>query len=752
MAQDSTLPVTQSTVDYEAMYGEMYPDQKGASPNKALSEFEKQFDEWYPEEQKPEEPGLVEKGIRTLTGTLVDDPIPTTRMATTITGGVTGGIIGSRVPPAPGHLGLFINPFTAGSLFSALGVTAGVVAPEYTMELAESMGIVNSGFRDKHGLPPDELKMLVEGEIVLDLVTGGTFTVGQLAGRKLAQKLSGVTKESLKLSEKLAAKGQHLMPVHFGGKTIAKGHVAVLGRFPFIGSVIRERGQEVATKLSSTIRNIPSRIAPLRGFNEISEKIFTDGTTLFREMSKKFSKQYDEVFKEAEIAGVVVKPEITIARAKNIIQRITDLSPTQMKENPSAGKVLEIVKKFLDDDILTLEGKVKDYKVFDKISANSSPQEINKAFTEFSKGKVAVAGQSLRQMDGLLGKIDQELASFEPGQKKYAMKLLQELKLAGKMDVISNLRGEGAEEIAKRFLKIDKDFSHTMASVFETATAKRFGTVTSKGLKGMTFDEATRQNVDKVAKFVIDLESPQSIEELSRLLKPETFKEVTAEVLNTAIRKSIKKLDNGATAIDADAFIKGLAINMPTSPKHKVIKKMLEKSGNALSMADLGEIAKAAILVSRTEIPDVSSFITRRITLGGARSLITTFLPGMAAAGGAAAVPGMRTLVGGLMFLGGTRTVSKIISDPRNARLLRSVINSEATDVVRRKAWTQLIRLGASVSFSEEDSIYRDEGVPKVDFDDQGNAFSIDWAKKQMKQAGEEFIEAVESMTIANEE
>lgn len=104
------------------------------------------------------------------------------------------------------------------------------------------------------------------------------------------------------------------------------------------------------------------------------------------------------------------------------------------------------------------------------------------------------------------------------------------------------------------------------------------------------------------------------------------------------------------------------------------------------------------------------------------------------------------------MFLGGTRTVSKIISDPRNARLLRSVINSEATDVVRRKAWTQLIRLGASVSFSEEDSIYRDEGVPKVDFDDQGNAFSIDWAKKQMKQAGEEFIEAVESMTIANEE
>lgn len=743
MAQDPTLPVTQPSVDYEAEFDQMYPDQ--------TVDYEAEFDELFPEEQKPEEPGLFEQGVRRLTGTDVEDPIGTTRMGAGVAGAITGAVIGSRVPPAPGPLGVVINPFVAGGLFSALGVIAGNVAPEYTMEAAEYFGVVDKGFRDENGLDPQSLRTVVEGEILLDLVTGGAFAVGQLAARKSSQLISGVTKEKLKISEKLSAKGIHLMPVQFGNKTIAKGYVAVLGRFPLIGSPIRKAGQKIADKLTKNIQNIPSRFSSLRGFNEVSEQIFTDATSLFKEMSETFSKRYEDIYSKADSIGVYVRPEITVTRAKNVIKRIAGLTPAQFKENPNAGEVLEVVKKFLSDDILSIEGKTKSYKVFENLTVGSSKEEIDQAFKLFDQGQTVFAGQSLRQMDGLLGKIDQKLSSFEPGQKKFAMGLLQELKIAAKTDVISNLKGEGAEEIGEQFLKIDKDFSHTMASVFETASAKRFGTVSRKGLKGATFDKATKQNIDKLAQFVIDMKSPQSIEELSRLVQPKTFKAITAGVLDDVIQKATKTLDDGTQKFEADKFIKNLGLDSPNSPKYKVIKKMLEKSGNPLTMEELQLLGKGATYIAETEVPNVSSFVTRRVTLGGIRSLITTFLPFTAGAAAASGF-GVSTLMTGLTFLGGSRLISKIISDPSNARLLKSVINEEASLVTKRKAWTQLIRLGASVSFSEQDSFYREEGVPKVDFDDQGTPFSIDEAKKKMKQAGEEFIEAVESMTTANEE
>jgi hypothetical protein len=742
MAQDPTLPVTEPTVDYEAEFDQMFPDQ--------TVDYEAEFDEMFPEEQKPEEPGLFEQGVRRLTGTDVEDPISTTRMGAGVAGAITGAVIGSRVPPAPGPLGVVINPLVAGGLFSALGVIAGNVAPEYTMEAAEYFGVVDKGFRDENGLDPQSLRTVVEGEILLDLVTGGTFAVGQLAARKGSQFISGVTKEKIKVSEKLSARGIHLMPVQFGNKTIAKGYVAVLGRFPLIGSPIRKQGQKIADNITKNIQNIPSRFSSLRGFNEVSEQIFTDATSLFKEMSETFSKRYEDIYSKADSIGVYVRPEITVTRAKNVIKRIAGLTPAQFKENPNAGEVLEVVKKFLSDDILSIEGKTKSYKVFENLTAGSSKEEIDQAFKLFDQGQTVFAGQSLRQMDGLLGKIDQKLSSFEPGQKKFAMGLLQELKIAAKTDVISNLKGEGAEEIGEQFLKIDKDFSHTMASVFETANAKRFGSVSRKGLKGATFDKATTQNIDKLAQFVIDMKSPQSIEELSRLVQPKTFKAITAGVLDDVIQKATKTLKDGTEKFEADKFIKNLGLDSPNSPKYKVIKKMLEKSGNLITMEELRLLGKGASFIAETEVPNVSSFVTRRVTLGGMRSLITTFLP--FTAGVASASFGVPSLMAGLSFLGGSRLISKIISDPSNARLLKSVINEEASLVTKRKAWTQLIRLGASASFSEQDSFYREEGVPKVDFDDQGNAFSIDEAKKKMKQAGEEFIEAVESMTTANEE
>ena len=229
-----------------------------------------------------------------------------------------------------------------------------------------------------------------------------------------------------------------------------------------------------------------------------------------------------------------------------------------------------------------------------------------------------------------------------------------------------------------------------MSQLFETSAAKKFGAVRRRGLRAVEYDEATRIPVDKLADIVVKLDSPQTLDELSRLVQPETFNRIAAKVFDDAYTKAY----SGAK-FDIEKFATALGIGKPTSGRYQTIKTMLEKSGANLSMKELDELVAAGRALTDMEIPDVSTFIARRATLAGMKGIVNGIVPGIALATGtgAAAYAGGPFLAAAT-FIGGGRLVSSILANPLSAQALKTVLRPEATRIVRRQAFVNAMRLG----------------------------------------------------------
>jgi hypothetical protein len=191
---------------------------------------------------------------------------------------------------------------------------------------------------------------------------------------------------------------------------------------------------------------------------------------------------------------------------------------------------------------------------------------------------------------------------------------------------------------------------------------------------------------------VLKLESPQAIDELSRLVEPETMRRLAARVFDDAVSDSMVRTGDGIMQFSPDRFARIMGLNRADTAKRAALDKLLESSGSPLRMTDMDDILRAARAIEGAEIPNVSSFIARRATIGGIRSVINAAVPGMVLAGGGAAA-GSTGIIASLALLMGSRGISRALSNPTTARALKDVIQDEARGVViSRSKWEAIIR------------------------------------------------------------
>lgn len=606
-----------------------------------------------PRPPEPEAPGIGGRIAGRFLGTDVEDPLEFPRLGTTFTGAVAGGIAGSRTPVAPGPAGLFVNPLTGGMAGATLGAAAGAIAPETTLELGETAGVFQPGTRERLGLSPEDLRTVLEGEVLLEIATGGGLSALRLGGRGVARFMSGTTREGVSVAERAGERGIHLMPVQVGNRPIARGFVSVMGRFPFIGTAFKKRGQAAEDALRATLEGLGERTGPLRAFSDISETIFSDAEALLKATNAYFGRQYRAVFAAADELGVQVVPRATLDKADEILRRLAEQTPRRATGEGRPGPALQVVKSFIEDEILPLRA-----------------------------GRGAVVKQSFKQMDGLISQIDQQIASLEPGQRRFALSLMTQLRQAAQGDVVANARGLNADEVARRLREVDAEFSQTMSEVFETATAKQFASVRRRGLRAIEFDDATRIPIDQLARTVIKLDSPQAMGDLAKLVSADTYKAITARVIDDAVADSLTAAGEVGRRFDPDVFAKRLGLNKPGGARHKAVTAMLREAGGDIQMSDLEAIDEAARAISGLDLPNVSSFIARRATIGGLQSIINGVVPGLALVGAGGGVGGVSgSVVGFLTFVLGGRGVSAMLSNPGAVRTFRAMAKEDAKKV-----------------------------------------------------------------------
>ena len=652
-----------------------------------------------PKDQSGWQKEIGEKISKRFLGTDVEDPVALQRTSFQISSSIMGARIGAQAGTVgmgvPG-VGIVVNPVTGAVVGSVVGLILGTVLPESILQISERSGLITEEERQKLSLSPSELKQVMEGEVLLDLATAGGLSTARLTGRYLGRVFTGVGKEETALADAAAKHGVNLMPIQVGDSYAAKMWVAVAGRFPWVAPYFVKYGAKTDEEIREATMAIPGSIGDITSWNQISRKMYEDATSLVDGFASMFHTRYEDLWRAADELGTVVAPHEVLRIADDILKTIGKQTPGAAGGNISAGPTIERLRTFITNEILPLQG-VMEHKT-------TTRQAIVDFYSGVApkQGTPVITGQTLRQMDGLITKIEQEMATLPPAEKKFVMGELARLKQAAQADTLMNIYGPEAAEIAARMKALDSEFSLTMSQLFETSQAKTFGSVVRGGVRHVGFDEATRVPVDQLAGKIIKLDSPQAMEELYRIVSPETFKSVTARIFQDAFDGALIHTGDKARQFDVDKFASYLGLDKTAPNRLLAVEKALELSGSPLKVSDLQEIVSAARVIANTEIPNVSTFIARQAGIGGLRTVIASVVPGLVVAGGTAAY-GIGGLIGAATFIGGGRLVSSIMANPDSARSLLRVLDKEADRLVRRENFVKTLRLGIEYMTSEED-------------------------------------------------
>lgn len=597
-----------------------------------------------------------------LMGTDVSDPLEYERLISQLAGAVGGGMLGSRVPPR----NLVVNPITGSAVMSVVGSLGGAAAPEAVARALESAGVFPQGFAERHTLSNEELRTVLEGEALLEMATGGTLGLFRLGSRATAQIATGMTREGRELAERSAQLGVNLMPVQIGERAVGRGYMMSLGAFPIIGGPFRKVGAQAEADFLRRLNEMPDLVAPLLARSDLGEQIYRDANNTVREINDHFRTEYGQLRRMADASGIRIIPRHTLHEADAILREIESLRGAGPEGASEAMQTtVDGVRDFLQRNVLS------------------------RAETT-DTGRVLYT-QSWGQFDQLQDLTWQYFKGLEPQDARYAEGLITRLQQAMKRDATTNIRGPNAQEFSQRWQELDAEFASTMSQVLETAAAKRFGSVQRGGLRSARLDSATRMPVDELARTVIRTDSPQIVDELSRLVTPETFQQITRSVLDDSLERSVRANPDGSYFFNTHAFEEGLGlIAGTTSPRAQTVERLLRDS-SGLEMEDLRQLVEAGRAMTSVPIPNANQFVQRRGVLGGRDALINSLTAGATA--GAASRGGVKSgILGSLMFLGGARAVSSVLANPLSARSLKNVMAEEAAGAVTRGAYLRALR------------------------------------------------------------
>lgn len=609
-------------------------------------------------------------------GTDVTDPMTVPRTGSTIVGGLSGALTGLAAGGPPGAvLGAFA------------GVIGGAVAPEAVMEAGEKIGLFKPGTRQRFGLSDPDLRTLVEGEVLLEAATAGGISAARLGGRTIARAVTGVGREGSRLADVASREGIALLPVQVGSRTLPRSFVSVAGRFPWIATSLRKRASLAEANLKTAVENFPTRIAPVSTMTDVSYKLFSDMKDLVGGISEQAVRDFDDLFRRSHAAGVRIDPINTVTKAEELLKQIAAETPQAAKGRMALpAQSLYKIQQFIESRVMPISGQT-------------------------AKGNQIFSAQTLQSMDGLLTAIDEEIAAAIKSKQSAdiaPVRYLESMRQAVQMDLARNARGAGASDYVAEFNDLDTQLSHTMATIFDTAAAKRFGTVRRFGVKGINYDAYDFDKgtpVDALSSVLLRGDSPQIAREVARFADPRTMKSLVSTVVADRIERSMTVADDGFKHLNVSNLTKQFGLDNPRSPRYRQTEELLRASGG-LTMKELDDFVKIGQAIASVEIPNVSTFIARRTVMGGKQSLVNTILPG--AVGGATVAGGTiafgsSALFGAALFIGGGKMISRLISNPISARMIRTVMDDEVSTVVRRSAWIKAMRAGI-VAMNEEGS------------------------------------------------
>lgn len=619
-----------------------------------------------------EDAGIAGKIVGRLFGTDVDDPLPWTRMGTTIAGGIAGGVYGARIPgpPAVKAAGAF-----AGGM---AGTVAGAVAPETTLEMLEATGILQPGERERLGLNNEELMTVVEGEAMLDAVTFGGVSLARGLGRGITGVLTGANAATRGMAEAASREGIAMLPVQVGERVFARGFVSVMGRFPWIASGLKKRAERTVNQIANAWDGIPQRLGPLSTFDEVSGRILRESRDTAQAISQAYDGQFTQLLARADMMGIHVRPTTTRSVTENVVKQLDRSVPVGFNKQGAAPR---------PGDANPPPSRMETPKM-----AADLRKFIRTGVEKLYHG-TAIADQSMRQMDTLLQSIDEKLVSYAKSGDTVSMGRLERIRNAVSLDMARNVTSRGnpldanQRALVEEFGRLDQELTEQVNFLFNSTSAQRMGAKVSPTTRSAIFQDTGMRGADSMAKALLRGDSPNAVAEIARLVQPETMQRLGNAYFTEAIEASRIPMEGGVRQFDIATFQRTLGLNAPNSAKYRQTEAILREAGG-VTMEQLQTLSQITARVADTEIPDVSTFVARQATFGGLKTAVRAALPFASAGVAGGAVGGVGAgLVAAFTTILGARGIAAMISNPVSARALGRVLDVEATTATRRAAY-----------------------------------------------------------------
>jgi len=425
-----------------------------------------------------------------------------------------------------------------------------------------------------------------------------------------------------------------------------KTAISVVGRFPFLGGPAKQAAAKKASQVFQGEERILARLGPTANLAEVGVDLNAAARTAIKGFRDEAGDLYTKARDIADEAGEIIPTQNVKAMAKAIAENFDSARPG---------------RKGVKSPIVEYAESLKDMP--DRLTGS--------------------------QFDALVDDLD--VALKKSRTDGFGIKQGLDIKSASEID----LRSVGADEAgptqAKAFVsalkEADEFFSKGMKT-FETATAQKFNRVTKKAFQ-VGLKKPGNLNEDELFRVAFNTKSPKAMTDLRGLVGPKIFNKAVRAHIDTAFNKSKDVLNENTNVFNPKKFIKSLGLEDKNSAQYAALETALRSTG--INPNDLVRFSKVAEKALSTEIPNVSTFLARRATIGGAKSGLSALLPGLAVAGGAfgAVTPAAAVL----MTLGARGTV-RILTDPKTLKLATKALDDQVADGIRRAAAIRLVRLG----------------------------------------------------------
>jgi hypothetical protein len=500
------------------------------------------------------------------------------------------------------------------------------------------------------------------------------------------------------------------------GNMLARGYGSVIGVFPYVGTPLKVAAGKKANFLNNATNNYLNTYGP----NVTLTKLGIDMTKASKQTYGDFKRVTGFLYKSFEDSAAKMG-NVPIISTKNFKDSL--LSFTKIVDNGAVtlktGAKLKDPRKDTIYKYAKNSKNIPDYVTADQYKAliDSVKYYMKLSVKQPVDLKVLTGIKSALETDlRLLTKKsyrDNLLTNVYPLSKSKKNfvdpKLLEDI--ATKLKFADKVYANGLEnslitnvlesEATKQGIKLT---AVPGKRAFETATAKEFKR-TDKNIFGPGFEIPGSINVDQLGTILMAKgASPQLFKDLSTLVGPEQFKKFVRTRLQKGFDDSFVKAGKGDQGLIFDPYKFERNLGLTTETGRETIEAMLksvknvDSKGNTLpklTIEQLDDFFAIAKNHAGLKIPNVSSFVARRATLGGTKSILggSLFL---------AAGANPLTLSGAsLIFL--SRKTSRSLANPGALRDVMTALDITSPPGMRKMATLKLIDAMISDSQTKEE-------------------------------------------------